>query len=111
MSYADYLDYWMKEYYEINFKYSTAKRYKETFVTIKNELGKYSLSSLTPYMLNQALLRLAQKTTTKERLRNYQKVIRSSLRDATYYFGFIDYNPAQELQIPKTHDFGIKKTI
>ena len=111
MSYADYLDYWMKEYYEINFKYSTAKRYKETFVTIKNELGKYSLSSLTAYMLNQALLRLAQKTTTKERLRNYQKVIRSSLRDATYYFGFIDYNPAQELQIPKTHDFGIKKTI
>lgn len=111
MSYADYLDYWMKEYYEINFKYSTAKRYKETFGVIKNELGKYMLSSLTPYILNQALLKLAQKTTTKEGLRNYQKVIRSSLRDATYYFGFINYNPSQELQIPKTHDFGIKKTI
>lgn len=66
MSYADYLDYWMKEYYEINFKYSTAKRYKETFGVIKNELGKYMLSSLTPYILNQALLKLAQKTTTKE---------------------------------------------
>ncbi len=111
MSYADYLDYWMKEYYEINFKYSTAKRYKETFVTIKGELGKYSLSSLTPYILNQALLRLAQKTATKEGLRNYQKVIRSSLRDATYYFGFLDYNPAQELQIPRTRDLKLKKTL
>ena len=39
MSYVDYLDYWVKEYYEINFKYSTAKRYKETFGVIKNELG------------------------------------------------------------------------
>ncbi len=27
MSYLDYLDYWMKEYFEINYKYSTAKRY------------------------------------------------------------------------------------
>ena len=31
MSYADYLDYWMKEYFGINYKFSTAKRYKETF--------------------------------------------------------------------------------
>lgn len=55
------------------------------------------------------MLRLAQKTATKEGLRNYQKVIRSSLRDATYYFGFLDYNPAQELQIPKTRDLELKK--
>ena len=33
MSYADYLDYWMKEYFEINFKYTTAKRYKDAFTT------------------------------------------------------------------------------
>lgn len=31
MLYGDYLDYWMKEYFEINDKYSTAKRYKESF--------------------------------------------------------------------------------
>lgn len=29
MFYSDYLDYWMKEYFEINYKYSTVKRYKE----------------------------------------------------------------------------------
>ena len=39
MLYGDYLDYWMKEYFEINYKYSTARRYKESFSNIKNELG------------------------------------------------------------------------
>ena len=31
MLYSEYLDYWMREYFEINYKYSTAKRYKESF--------------------------------------------------------------------------------
>ena len=35
MPFADYLDYWIKEYFEINYKYSTAKRYKESFGNIK----------------------------------------------------------------------------
>ena len=39
MLYAEYLDYWMKEYFEINYKYSTAKRYKESFNSIKKECG------------------------------------------------------------------------
>ena len=47
---------------------------------------------------------------TKESLRNYQKVIKSSLRDATYYFGFIKNNPAGDLQIPRVLSFDSKKT-
>lgn len=52
MSYSDYLEYWMKEYFEINYyyKYSIAKRYLEAFETIKKELGKYRLCSITPYI-------------------------------------------------------------
>lgn len=68
MLYGDYLDYWMKEYFEINYKYSTAKRYKESFGNIKEELGNYKLSVLTPYILNQALLKLYQTSSTKEAL-------------------------------------------
>ncbi len=109
--YSDYLDYWMKEYFEINYKYSTAKRYKESFDKIKEELGCYKLSKLTPFILNQALLKLYQTSTTKEALRNYQKVIKSSLRDATYYFGFIKNNPASDLQIPRVLSFELKKNI
>ena len=111
MSYADYLDYWMKEYFEINFKYSTAKRYKESFEKIKNELGKYRLCDLTPYILNQALLKLYQKSPTKDSLKNYQKVIKSSLRDAANYFGFIKGIPAGDLQIHRVLTFESKKTV
>ena len=111
MFYSDYLDYLMKEYFEINYKYSTARRYKETFGAIKKELGMYKLNAITPYLLNQTLLRLYQKTSTKEVLRNYQKVIKSSLRDAAYYFGFIQNNPAGDLQIPRVLSFELKKTI
>lgn len=111
MSYSDYLDFWMKEYFEINYKYSTAKRYSESFATIKKELGKYKLCNLTPYILNQALLRLYQKSSSKEALRNYQKVIKSSLRDASNYFGFIKYNPAGDLQIPRVLSFELKKNL
>ena len=50
MSYSDYLDYWMKEYFENVCKYSTVKRYKETFETIKKELGRYKLFAITPYI-------------------------------------------------------------
>ena len=111
MFYADYLDYWMKEYFEINYKYSTARRYKETFGAIKKELRLYKLNAITPHLLNQVLLKLYQKTSTKEALRNYQKVIKSSLRDAAYYFGFIQNNPASDLQIPRVLSFELKKTI
>lgn len=111
MLYGDYLDYWMKEYFEINYKYSTAKRYKESFSNIKEELGDFKLSVLTPYILNQALLKLYQTSSTKEALRNYQKVIKSSLRDATYYFGFIKNNIACDLEIPRVLSFESKKTM
>ena len=53
-----YGDYWMKEYFEINYKYSTAKRYKEAFRNIKKELGNHKLLALTPYILNQTMLKL-----------------------------------------------------
>ena len=109
MLYGDYLDYWMKEYFEINYKYSTAKRYKESFSNIKKELGNYKLSVLTPYILNQTLLKLYQTSGTRDALRNYQKVIKSSLRDATYYFGFIKNNPAGDLEIPRILSFELKK--
>lgn len=109
MSYADYLDYWMKEYFEINYKYFTAKRYKETFKVLKEEIGKYKLSFITLFLLNQSLLKIAQKCKTKEGVRNYQKVIKSSFRDATNHFGFLKYNPAVELQIPKILSFETKK--
>lgn len=72
MLYSDYLDYWKKEYFEINYKYSTAKRYKEAFGNIKRELGNYKLSVLTSYILNQTLLKLYQ---TSSKVGNWFEII------------------------------------
>lgn len=47
MLYADYLDLWIKEYCEIEYKYTTTKRYKESIGVIKNELGAYRLRLIT----------------------------------------------------------------
>lgn len=78
--YSDYLDYWMKEYFEINYKYSTAKRYKESFDKIKEELGYYKLSKLTPFILNQALLiiisNINHKRSSEKLSKSYQKFIK-----------------------------------
>ena len=48
--YSEYLYYWLREYFEINYKYSTAKRYKESFGNIKRELGNYKLSQLLHFV-------------------------------------------------------------
>lgn len=111
MFYSDYLDYWMEEYFGIIYRSTTIKRYKESFNAIKQEIGNYRLYNITPHILNKALLNLSQKSKTKEGLRNYQKVIKSSLRDATCYFGFLDNNPAGDLQISKAVNSELKKTL
>lgn len=43
MLYSDYLDYWIKECFEINYKYTTAKRYYEAFESIKKELSALNI--------------------------------------------------------------------
>lgn len=110
MLYADYLDFWIKEYCEVEYKYTTSRRYKESLGPIKNELGKYMLRVITPYMINQALLRLAQKAKTKSALRNYQKVIKSSFKAATNHFGFIEHDPAASVSISRMQSSVVKKT-
>ena len=100
-----------REVYICDNLYSILVNYKEQQDKNKKELGKYKLCDITPYLLNQTLLGLYQKTQTKETLRNYQKVIKSSLRDATYYFGFIGNDPAGSLQIPRILSFDSKKTV
>lgn len=110
MIYADYLDFWIKEYCEVQYKYTTTKRYKESLGAIKNELGIYKLRLITPYMINQALLRMSQKVKTKSSLRNYQKVIKSSFNAATNHFGFIEHDPTASISVSRMQLSAVKKT-
>lgn len=54
MSYADYLDYWIDNYYNFNLKYSTIVTYLNIIkLYLKSRLGMYKLSQLDSQMLQE----------------------------------------------------------
>lgn len=111
--YSEYLDYWMKKYFEINYKYSTAKKYKESFGNINRELGNYKLSTITSVSLNSFITDLVNKYNhSKSYFKNILKVIKGSFRDACNLYVFIKYNPALTLRLPKMEEeFNSKRHI
>ncbi|MFA5528840.1 MAG: N-terminal phage integrase SAM-like domain-containing protein, partial [Peptostreptococcales bacterium] len=54
ISVSDYMDYWMKEYAEVNLRHNTHLGYRGIIDNhIKPVLGGYKLNSLTPAILQQ----------------------------------------------------------
>ena len=103
LSYADYLDYWMKNYCETNLKYNTIQAYN-TIINkyLKPNLGKYRLTRLTSVKLNSFISELCNKYNfSKAYFSNILKVIKGSFREACDLYGFIKYNPTLTLRLPK----------
>ena len=72
---------------------------------LKVELGKYRLSALTSVKLNSFIVELCNKYNYKKSyFNNILKVLKTSFRLATDVFGFIRYNPAITLKLPKIED-------
>ena len=77
MSVSDFLDYWIKNYCEINLKYNTIQAYKSI---IKNCIGMYRLSQITPSTLNELMTNIyVEKGFSKAFLKNILKVLKDSL--------------------------------
>ncbi len=103
ISYTDYLDYWLDNYCKTNLKYNTIQAYKNI---IKNhivpKLGKYRLSTLTSVKLNSFITELCEENDfAPTYFKNILKVIKGSFRDACNLYGFIKYNPARDLRLPR----------
>lgn len=103
ISYSDYLDYWLENYCKINLKYNTIQAYKNI---IKNhivpKLGKYRLSTLTSVKLNSFITELCEENDfAPAYFKNILKVLKGSFRDACNIYGFIKYNPARDLRLPR----------
>ena len=103
MSYSDYLDYWVKNYCESNLKYNTIQTYKTLIEKyIKPTLGMYQLSSLTSVKLNTFMIDIVNKHNfSRTYFKNILKVLKGSFRDACNLYGFIKYNPAITIRMPK----------
>ena len=106
ISFSDYLDYWYENYCETTLKYNTRRTYKTIMDKyLKAELGKYRLSALTSVKLNSFIVELCNKYNYKKSyFNNILKVLKTSFRLATDVFGFIRYNPAITLKLPKIED-------
>ena len=106
ISFSDYLDYWYENYCEVNLKYNTRRTYKTIMEKyLKPELVKYRLSSLTSVKLNSFIVELCNKYNFKKAYyNNILKVVKNCFRIATDVYGFIRYNPALTLKLPKIED-------
>lgn len=104
MSYNDYLDYWLDNYCRVNLKYNTVQKYK-TIINkyIKPKLGKYRLSTITSVCLNNFLTEVCEQYDfSRSYFKNILKVVKGTFRDACNLYGFLKYNPALTLRLPKT---------
>lgn len=110
MSFASYLDYWYKNYVEINCKTNTKKSYKGTIDRhLKPLLGKYKLKNITPAMIQSFINDMFKKGYSKNYLSSMCIVIRSSLEYAVYPLEIIKENPYRYIKLPKYEN--IKKEI
>lgn len=106
LSYSDYLDYWLENYCMNNLKYNTIQTYKIIINKyLKKSIGKYKLSTITSVALNSYITDLVNKYNhSKTYYKNILKVIKGSFRDACNLYGFIKYNPALTLRLPKIEE-------
>lgn len=103
LSYKDYLNFWIKNYCEVNLKYSTIYTYKTIIKKyIEPKLGMYRLSTLTSVKLNTFITEVCdQYSFSRSYFKNILKVLKGSFRDACDLYGFIKYNPALTLRLPR----------
>lgn len=103
ISYSDYLEYWLDNYCKINLKYNTIQTYKTLIRKyIKPNLGMYRLSTITSVKLNSFITEICEKYDfAPTYFKNILKVVKGSFRDACDIYGFIKYNPALTIRLPK----------
>ena len=103
ISYSDYLDYWIDNYCRTNLKYNTINKYQTLIEKyIKPKLGMYRLSTLTSVRLNLFITEIVDEYDfSRAYFKNILKVVKGSFRDACNLYGFIKYNPAMTLRLPK----------
>lgn len=98
---ADFMDYWFKEYAEVNLKHNTQLNYERVIrLQIKPTLGKYRLRSLTPAILQQFVNDLFREGYAKKSLSIFASIVNNALRQAVHPWGFIKENPMQYVIMP-----------
>lgn len=102
ISVSDYMDYWYKNYVEVNCKYNTQQGYMTIIEKhIKPVLGGYKLKSLTPATLQEFINQKYVHGISKNYLTSIIGVLSGSIKYAVHPCGFIKENPMQYVKYPK----------
>lgn len=103
MSYSDFLDYWLKEYCEINLQYNTIQAYTNIIKNhVKPRLGYYCISQLATSTIQECVNSIyVEKSFSKNFMKNILKVLKGSLGYASESVEFIKNNPARNVKLPK----------
>ena len=101
VSFADYLDYWVQEYCEVNLKVGTVNTYKAYIKDyIKPRFGAYKLTQLRPTALQSAINEMFNEGYSRHTLKSVRGILRKSLSYAVETARFIKDSPALYLSLP-----------
>lgn len=99
---SDYLDYWVKEYCEMNCKVNTVATYRKVIRNhIKPDLGGYKLKAITAPVIQKWLNKLKAEGHPKSTVTLYRDVLSCALTYAVNPLQYIQFSPCQYVRFPK----------
>ena len=101
ISFNDYLDYWIKEYAQVNLKDTTVDNYiKKIRLYIKPELGIYKLKALTPSILQSYINKKFNEGFSRNTLLVLKGILSGSLNYAVEPLRYIKFSPMAAVKLP-----------
>ncbi|WP_163468531.1 tyrosine-type recombinase/integrase [Fusobacterium sp. IOR10] len=101
ISFGDYLDYWYKNYVELNCKYNTQISYLNLIKAVKLELGYYKLKDLNTLAVQTFINKKSGQGYSKSMIVNLITIVSGSLKYACNTANLLKYNPVSSIKIPK----------
>lgn len=101
-SVADYMEFWLEEYVELNLAYNTWSNYKMVIEThINPAIGNMRLSSLAPEVLQRFINDKHREGFARKTLTIFHSVLNNAFRQAVYPYKLIRENPMQYIKLPR----------
>lgn len=101
ISFNDYIDFWFKEYVEVNLKPETVKHYRKKIKNhIKPAFAKYKLKAISPAMLQSFINKKFNEGYSRHSLKSMKGILSKAFSCAVEPFEFIQTNPMLSIKVP-----------